>query len=84
MAGLPERLHDLLTHLPTARPEAWADRRDQVAGIRPEFPLHDRDCLGANPLHRAAPARMNRRHRAGPPIGNQDRRAIGDANAEGR
>ena len=84
VAGIPEGLHDLLTHFPTARPEAWADRGDQVTGIRAKFALHDRDRLGPDPLHGAAPARMHGRHRAGPPITNQDRCAIGNAHAERR
>jgi len=82
VAGIPERLHHLLTHLSAARPEAWADRGDQVTRIRAQLPLHDRDRLDRDPLHGAAPASMHGRHRPGPSIGNQDRGAIGYAHAK--
>lgn len=79
-----ESVDDLLAHLPAAAAQRWADRDDQVLRTAAEVLLQRGDGQRGNPLHGAAPAGMNRRNDAEPPIADQDRRAVGHANDEGQ
>ena len=82
VSGRPEHVHDLWSHLATAGPQARPDRRDQILGSAPELRAQRADRHAGNPLHRASPARVNGGDRRPAAIGEQNRCAIGDANAD--
>ena len=77
-----ERVDDLFPHLATTRPERWADRDDEIVGTGAVGASQSIHGMHDDPPHGAPPSGMHGRHDTLPPIGQEDRRTVGDAHDE--
>lgn len=75
-ACVGERFDQLLTNIVAARPDAGTESHHEVSWPRAQRDHHRADRRPGHPGRRAAPARVHGRHRAEPPIGQQDRHAV--------
>jgi hypothetical protein len=82
VTGLTKQIKNLWPDLSAARPQAGTYCRDEIGGARSESRLHPVDGRHRRAMHRAAPSGMGGSDDGPVTIGYQDRRAIGDPDAD--
>ena len=82
LSCLAKCLDQLFAHRVAARPDAWAQCRNQVAGITAMKLTELRNRRSRDSRCGAAPSRMDRRDGAPAAVRNQQRCAVGDTNGE--
>jgi hypothetical protein len=83
VSGRGEGIDELGADLVTASADARSDGRDEIGRTCGEFACQRVDGRDGRARRCSAPARVDRRHRARPAVGYQQRHAVGGAHGDG-
>ena len=83
VARTSERVHNLVADFPTAHTQARTDGRHQILGAAAEFGFEGHDCVAHDRRDGSPPAGVHGRDHRTTSVGEENRRAVGDANRDG-